>query len=800
MDRQLLARATENSDAPTPGYMYLDIAKNAASNPQTCAEIAKYLTGRLASKNNSNIKHKCLKVIAKTAVSPYLRGQFKRCLSQDPQAMAAIKDATQFRGPPDPVRGDEPYEKVRNAAKEALDAVYSDTPATDPSAGGGGSFATSISSSYGPSAGGGYGGAPPPGGRRMEGIGNPMFKDPRLEPQQPSIGNMTVNDIVNEAKSTVIGMIKDPLARNVEVQGTNRQGSMSGPNSGAVSVLCNLFQDRSVSLLFICLTLFSCYLSQQQYNRPPPGRSEIMHQTNGEWTMASNRGPGAVGQPPNYANDAGYYKSRDTPNSYSWAQKSGSASGGVGGAWASSPAAAPNAYGHQATPSITVNDTGGGVVNASGGGGTAVSDGSYERQLIMELCPPGGMKPEPPPDKLAQFARLVSGLNADLVCPVLLDCLEEGQPWIIRAKALWVMQSCVQNGKKSEASNNPYADFFHACSAEIAPLANHTRAAIREPAKRVLNALGVATPVLGAAPLRASASPAAAAPPAPVTNLLDFDDGAPLEAPPAAPPAAPPQELPPAAPASGSSLFGGLNVATASSSAPPPPAAAPPVPAAPAGDSLFDFMSDGATAPPAAAVPVAPAPSSFGFMNDGEAAAAAVREVNQASSMFDNLSLKSTEASAGAAAEASLAAVAPGSAFGFINSAGSVDTSEKKTDAPAAAMASPGGTASFDPLKNGTPTSPKKTMQFSQEQMQAMYYQQMMMQQQMQMAQMQMALQQQAKRGSGGNQQMFMNMPGRVMQNPAAAKSTFAFMDKPQKEQSHSFDFVKDAMTNEKKK
>jgi hypothetical protein len=47
---------------------------------------------------------------------------------------------------------------------------------------------------------------------------------------------------------------------------------------------------------------------------------------------------------------------------------------------------------------------------------------------------------------------------------------------------------------------------------------------------------------------------------------------------------------------------------------------------------------------------------------------------------------------------------------------------------------------------------------------------------------------------------MNMSMPGRVMQNPAASKSTFAFMDKPQKPENHSFDFVKDAMTNEKKK
>jgi hypothetical protein len=244
MDRQLLARATENSDAPTPGYMYLDIAKNAAGNPAVCSEIARYLTQRLASKNNPNVKYKCLKVIAKTAESPYLRGQFKRCMSQDPQAIASIKEALQFRGPPDPVRGDQPYERVRAVAKEALDAIYSDTPAEHASP----QFATSLSSNYGPSphqqygggGGGAYnsgGGAGPGGPRRMEGIGNPMFKDPRLDPQPIGLANITIDQAVREAKETIVGMIKDPLARNVEVN--NSHGNMPRPGGmyqGAGSV------------------------------------------------------------------------------------------------------------------------------------------------------------------------------------------------------------------------------------------------------------------------------------------------------------------------------------------------------------------------------------------------------------------------------------------------------------------------------------------------------------------------------------------------------------------------------------
>ena len=72
-----------------------------------------------------------------------------------------------------------------------------------------------------------------------------------------------------------------------------------------------------------------------------------------------------------------------------------------------------------------------------------MEDGRYEKNLVAELCPPGGLRAEPPPDKLAQFLQAVPTLNPDLLCPALLDCLEEGQPWIKRAKALHVMHAVI---------------------------------------------------------------------------------------------------------------------------------------------------------------------------------------------------------------------------------------------------------------------------------------------------------------------------------------------------------------------
>ena len=74
-------------------------------------------------------------------------------------------------------------------------------------------------------------------------------------------------------------------------------------------------------------------------------------------------------------------------------------------------------------------------------------DGSYEKNLVLELCPPGGVKPVQPPDKLAEFACLVSNLNSELICPALLDFLEDGQPWVICAKVLCVMETATFFGR-----------------------------------------------------------------------------------------------------------------------------------------------------------------------------------------------------------------------------------------------------------------------------------------------------------------------------------------------------------------
>mgnify|MGYP001271159222 FL=1 len=162
MDRGLLARATAADDGPTPGYLYGEIAKMTRASFDVCAKVEEYLAKRCANKN-ANVKLKALVVIRHVAEKG--APQFKQ---QMVRRLPVIKDCQQFSGPPDPLRGDEPYRKVRIAAKDAIEALTSDDYEQQPQSMQGFS--------------GGYDDGPqnyPPQRGRMEGFGNSI---PDTEP------------------------------------------------------------------------------------------------------------------------------------------------------------------------------------------------------------------------------------------------------------------------------------------------------------------------------------------------------------------------------------------------------------------------------------------------------------------------------------------------------------------------------------------------------------------------------------------------------------------------------------------
>jgi hypothetical protein len=439
------------------------------------------------------------------------------------------------------------------------------------------------------------------------------------------------------------------------------------------------------------------------------------------------------------------------------------------------------------TPSITISHN-----QASAPAlGAAVSDGTYEKNLIHELCPAGGMKPVPPPDKLANFARVCATLNSDKVCPVLLDCLEDGQPWVIRAKALCAMETAISNGTHPTTGQNPYIDFFHACHEEIVPLANHPRTAIAEPAQRVLALLGVDA--------TEATSQQQQSQPSSTPNLLDWgdEDNTAATATTSANIPPPPSQAPPPPPRN-DNMFGGMQVKAkhAHNTVAKPPVSAPPPPT-----NLLDFDE--------------PTPATASVTNEKEdekktAGGDAITATTSNSNMFSQLSLKDSTApnddikTMGGLDAAS--SNGSGSAFGFMNEPPKSPTQGGKADAP----------FSFDPLKGGggttgsigsmqTPnasSSRKVTaMQMSPEQMQALAYQQMMMQQQMHQMQMAMAMQQHMAPGVHHPPGMPLyphpTMPhAPVVRVPSGGlPPQFSFQTtKPAQKDDKKFDFVKDAM------
>jgi hypothetical protein len=526
--------------------------------------------------------------------------------------------------------------------------------------------------------------------------------------------------------------------------------------------------------------------------------------------MASNRGMDAIAPQPNISANSDYYKQKQP---YDWANKgatpSPAISNSVGGSWgvpASATAQTASNYGAQSsyTGMTSSNQT-----TNYGHGGTAVSDGQYEKQLILELCPPGGLKAEPPPDKLQRFLQSISSLDADLICPTLLDCLEEGQPWVIRAKALCVMEACITVGV-AENGVNKYADFFFECRSEIEPLAQHPRPAVKEPARRVMHLLGVTTTAVNSNPSSiVSPTPPPAAPPPPPADLLDFGQGDDIT-----PSVLSETSAAPIADNSSSTLFGGLKIQEKPSSA----AAIPTLPGVAAVNSAavnepqvenllsslglqdnmpklqensFSFMEKEVSDSAPKTVT-----SSFDFMQSSSTPTPTNPQSTTGSS-FDFIQPSNSNISA--------SANAIGSSFDFLQGQTPTVNNETTTMDVAASSTTTPAKATFDPLAQQyqpSTTQTGKAMPLNPLQLQAMYAQQLMMQQQMQQMQLAMAMQQ-GGGVPGTVSGMAMPLPILPMGGFTPGKQ-FPLMETgiqppPKKKEDKRFDFVQEAIKKEQK-
>jgi len=546
MDRGLLARATASDDGPTPGYLYGEIAKMTRASFDVCSKVEEYLAKRCASRN-ANVKVKALVVIRHVAEkgAPQFRQQMVRRLP-------VIKDCQQFSGPPDPLRGDEPYRRVRQAAKDAIEALTADDyerPAQSMQGFSGGHEAYDAGPQNYPLQQSG----------RMEGFGNAVLE---REPATYMAKAQRMASRVAEKAATHL-QSRNHLQRSDSGYrgGDQRRSAEFGSHRAMPGVGNPRFGDaRNAPPTWQERVQDGARSAAQKVETLRFGTTRT-ESFDPSFQYASNRGANAYGGG-NHAAPA---------STQEWGDRR---RGGVGGGWggaASAPPPAP-AYAPSAPASSSRTDPA-----TAGRAGGAETDGEYERRLVQDLCGAGGTRAVPPPDKLSAFVDAAATLDADAVGPALLEELDDARPWQARAKACTVVEAlCRADGCEH------HLGYFSEVADDLAALDSAPNLALRKQARRMLAALGVDGGAPAAVPRRAApaaeadllggfAEPAAATAPTAAPSLLEefgFGGAASPVAPPAPPPAAPP-----VAPPAPSGLFGNLSVKE--SSPPPPPQEAP---------------------------------------------------------------------------------------------------------------------------------------------------------------------------------------------------------------------------------
>jgi hypothetical protein len=398
MDKRVCLDATSTEDAPTPGYILNDVSKATFASYKACMEIQDFLLGRL-SKPNHNVKYKALVMIKHICRTG--RVEFKRELIRkaDP-----IRECIGFKGPADPLRGDEIYRRVREAAKETLAAIFDDVMPSNP-------MATST---------------------RIQGIGGgeaPEEKNPS------NSGGSTIQNMVNafrdltssdskytgHAGSGSQQVFSSDARTNFDSSGLGiANGSAGGSyNPNHFSGSSSASQHSSAGAVGSSATGIGNPNFPDSRNEP---KSFLRRMSDSVATTASNvasrvsviaASAGAVdtnnkdhGPPLNLSGANGYTgASNRGPNAFSPSSATNT------GGWGTSTS----------TSATATSGSGSGVplpapaAAAVGQAGRAASDGNYEFSLVSRLCEPGGMRTILDEEKLESFLKVAGTLTPDLV-------------------------------------------------------------------------------------------------------------------------------------------------------------------------------------------------------------------------------------------------------------------------------------------------------------------------------------------------------------------------------------------------
>jgi len=374
MDKRLIINATSSDDSPTSGYQISEIVKTTNVNYDACCQIQNLLLERLEKKRHHNIKYKCLILIKHICRNG--RPEFKRDIQRRTET---IRELLQFKGPPDPLRGDQIYQRVRDAAREVLDSIFdSHVP--------GSSNSSTVS--------------------RIIGMGSDINAGIENSSSSKS-GNFSMPTKWFSSKES-----PESMYTNYNKASESNMAGFGNPNFSQPTNSQKGFLSRATDAVGTFAKKASGKGKKEDalntYEQAPPAQSydPYAHQK-----AQLNTG----------------FSSDKSSNSWGSPQRPASQ---VGGVWASNPPTS--------VPTNQVGKNSGAPMTGRAGG--ADVGGEYERNQILDLCAPGGTRAVPPPEKLESFTKAVETLDSELVGSIILEQLQKPE-WQTQSKALCVIEA-----------------------------------------------------------------------------------------------------------------------------------------------------------------------------------------------------------------------------------------------------------------------------------------------------------------------------------------------------------------------
>ncbi|EKF32801.1 hypothetical protein MOQ_003343 [Trypanosoma cruzi marinkellei] len=121
MDRSLFKRAVVDNEEPTPGYIYREMAQWTFKDYNTQMKFIDALFDKLKSNTGVHALYKVLRIIKTMCETGH--SDFQRELKKNSRT-EILKTFANYRGKPDLKYGDSLNEKVRQSAREAIEAIF----------------------------------------------------------------------------------------------------------------------------------------------------------------------------------------------------------------------------------------------------------------------------------------------------------------------------------------------------------------------------------------------------------------------------------------------------------------------------------------------------------------------------------------------------------------------------------------------------------------------------------------------------------------------------------------------------